>query len=115
MSTNAIFEKFDPRTGEVLASYKNFSQNEVFEVVERAHDAAIRWHEFGFTARKRVLIKWASYITKNQKEIAKLIADECGKPIGDATLKFQLQLIILLGQLNMLNRLCESKIVHLDY
>ena len=87
MSTNTIFEKFDPRTGEVLASYKNFSQNEVFEVVERAHDAAIRWHEFGFTARKRVLIKWASYITKNQKEIAKLIADECGKPIGDATLE----------------------------
>jgi len=87
MSTNATFEKFDPRTGEVLASYKNFSQNEVFEVVERAHDAAIRWHEFGFTARKRVLIKWASFITKNQKEIAKLIADECGKPIGDATLE----------------------------
>ncbi|MEO0056462.1 MAG: hypothetical protein RL436_307 [Actinomycetota bacterium] len=87
MSTNAIFEKFDPRTGQVLASYKNFSQDEVFEVVERAHDAAVRWHEFGFTARKRVLIKWATYISKNQKEIAKLIADECGKPIGDATLE----------------------------
>ncbi|MEY3904828.1 MAG: hypothetical protein RIT08_744 [Actinomycetota bacterium] len=87
MSTNATFEKFDPRTGEVLASYKNFSQDEVFEVVERAQDAAVRWHEFGFTARKRVLMKWASYISKNQKEIAKLIADECGKPIGDATLE----------------------------
>jgi acyl-CoA reductase-like NAD-dependent aldehyde dehydrogenase len=87
MSTNATFEKFDPRTGEVLASYKNFSQDEVFEVVERAHDSAIRWHEFGFTARKRVLLKWASYITKNQKEIAKLIANECGKPLGDATLE----------------------------
>jgi acyl-CoA reductase-like NAD-dependent aldehyde dehydrogenase len=87
MSTNATFEKFDPKTGELLASYKNFSQDEVLEVVERAHDAAIRWHEFGFTARKRVLIKWASYITKNQKEIAKLIADECGKPLGDATLE----------------------------
>ena len=87
MSTNATFEKFDPRTGQVLASYKNFSQDEVFEVVERAHDAAVRWHEFGFTARKRVLIKWATYISKNQKEIAKLIADECGKPIGDATLE----------------------------
>jgi acyl-CoA reductase-like NAD-dependent aldehyde dehydrogenase len=87
MSTNATFEKFDPRTGQVLASYKNFSQDEVFEVVEQAHNAAVRWHEFGFTARKRVLIKWASYISKNQKEIAKLIADECGKPIGDATLE----------------------------
>ena len=87
MSTNATFEKFDPRTGQVLASYKNFSQDEVFEVVERAHDAAVRWHEFGFTARRRVLMKWASYLSKNQKDIAKLIADECGKPIGDATLE----------------------------
>ncbi|MSW19027.1 MAG: aldehyde dehydrogenase family protein, partial [Actinobacteria bacterium] len=87
MSTNANFEKFDPRSGEVLASYKNFSQDEVFEVVEKAHDAAIRWQEFGFTARKRVLLRWASYITKNQKQISQLIESECGKPLGDATLE----------------------------
>jgi acyl-CoA reductase-like NAD-dependent aldehyde dehydrogenase len=87
MSTNANFEKFDPRSGEVLASYKNFSQDEVIEVVEKAHDAAIRWQEFGFTARKRVLLRWASYITKNQKQISQLIESECGKPLGDATLE----------------------------
>lgn len=87
MNTNANFEKFDPRSGEVLASYKNFSQDEVFEVVEKAHDAAIRWQEFGFTARKRVLLRWASYITKNQKQISQLIESECGKPLGDASLE----------------------------
>ena len=87
MSTNATFEKFDPRTGEVIASYQNFSQDEVFTVVENAHTAASRWQEFGFTARKRVLLKWAAYITKNQKEISQLIATECGKPLGDASLE----------------------------
>jgi acyl-CoA reductase-like NAD-dependent aldehyde dehydrogenase len=92
MSTNANFEKFDPRSGELLASYKNFSQDEVFEVVEKAHDAAIRWQEFGFTARKRVLLRWASYITKNQKQISQLIESECGKPLGDATLEVSISI-----------------------
>lgn len=87
MSTNATFEKFDPRTGEVIASYQNFSQDEVFTVVDNAQTAASRWQEFGFTARKRVLLKWAAYITKNQKEISQLIATECGKPLGDASLE----------------------------
>jgi acyl-CoA reductase-like NAD-dependent aldehyde dehydrogenase len=30
MSIDATFEKFDPATGEVIATYKNFSQAEVF-------------------------------------------------------------------------------------
>ena len=34
-----------------------------------------------------VLSKWASYITNQQKEIANLVATECGKPIGDASLE----------------------------
>ena len=87
MSTPATFEKFDPKTGLVLASYKNFSQAEVFAAVDAAHLASVRWVEFGFVARKRVLLNWAAYITKNQKEIAQLVADECGKPIGDASLE----------------------------
>jgi len=87
MSTPATFEKFDPKTGLVLASYKNFSQAEVFASVDAAHLASVRWVEFGFVARKRVLLNWAAYITKNQKEIAQLVADECGKPIGDASLE----------------------------
>ena len=87
MSADATFEKFDPATGEVITTYKNFSQAEVFAAVDAAGLAAIRWNEFGFTARKRVLLKWASYITNNQKEIANLVATECGKPIGDASLE----------------------------
>ena len=92
MSTDATFEKFDPATGEVITTYKNFSQAEVFAAVDAAGLAAIRWNEFGFTARKRVLLKWASYITNNQKEIANLVATECGKPIGDASLEVSISI-----------------------
>ena len=87
MSTTATFDKADPATGEVIAQYKNFSRDEVFTCVDSAHLASLRWAEFGFTARKRTLLKWASYLTKNQKEIAQLVASECGKPIGDASLE----------------------------
>jgi len=87
MSSASTFEKLDPETGALLNHYKNFSAEEVFEVVKNAQTAAIRWQEFGFKARKRTLLNWASYITKNQKEISNLVAAECGKPLGDATLE----------------------------
>ena len=87
MNLEATFDKCDPKTGEVIAKYKNFSLDEVFAQVNLAQDVSKRWQEFGFTARKRTLLKWASYITKNQKEIAALVATECGKPLSDASLE----------------------------
>ena len=87
MNLEATFEKSDPKTGEVIASYKNFSADEVFAQVNLAQAASTRWQEFGFVARKRTLLKWASYITNNQKEIAQLVATECGKPLSDASLE----------------------------
>jgi acyl-CoA reductase-like NAD-dependent aldehyde dehydrogenase len=87
MSQAATFDKADPATGEVIGQYKNFSQAEVFDCVDAAHLASNRWQEFGFMARKKTLLKWAAFITKNQNEIAQLVASECGKPIGDASLE----------------------------
>ena len=69
MSQAATFDKADPATGEVIGQYKNFSQAEVFDCVDAAHLASNRWQEFGFMARKKTLLKWASFITKNQKRL----------------------------------------------
>jgi acyl-CoA reductase-like NAD-dependent aldehyde dehydrogenase len=87
MNLTATFEKYDPKTGEVIANYKNFTADEVFAQVNLAQAATIRWQEFGGIARKRTLLKWAAYITKNQNEIAQLVATECGKPLSDAELE----------------------------
>jgi len=92
MSTSATFEKCDPATGEVIGQYQNFSRDEVFACVDAARLASDRWQEFGFTARKKTLLKWASYITKNHNEIAQLVASECGKPIGDAALEVSISI-----------------------
>jgi len=87
MNLEATFEKYDPKTGEVIANYKNFTADEVFAVVDAAVATSERWQEFGFSARKATLLKWAAYITKNLDEIAQLVESECGKPIGDAKLE----------------------------
>ena len=60
MNLEATFDKCDPKTGEVIAKYKNFSLDEVFAQVNLAQDVSKRWQEFGFTARKRTLLKWVS-------------------------------------------------------
>lgn len=87
MSLEATFEKRDPKTGEVIANYKNFTADEVFAQVNLAKTASVRWQEFGSVARKRTLLKWASFITNNQMEIAQIVATECGKPLSDASLE----------------------------
>ena len=75
MSISATFEKCDPATGEVIGQYQNFSREEVFACVHAAQPCKCSLGKsFGFTARKKTLLKWASFITKNQKEIAQLVA-----------------------------------------
>ncbi|MEY3935750.1 MAG: hypothetical protein RI901_1180, partial [Actinomycetota bacterium] len=87
MSQTAVFDKCDPKTGEVIAHYKNYSPDEVFALVDAAKAVSNRWQMLGFVTRKKVLLKWAAYLTKHQEEIAQLVASECGKPIGDASLE----------------------------
>ena len=87
VSQTAVFDKYDPKTGEVIAHYKNYSPDEVFALVDAAKAVSNRWQMLGFVTRKKVLLKWAAYLTKHQEEIAQLVASECGKPIGDASLE----------------------------
>ncbi len=47
MNLEATFEKYDPKTGEVIANYKNFTADEVFAVVDAAVATSERWQEFG--------------------------------------------------------------------
>jgi acyl-CoA reductase-like NAD-dependent aldehyde dehydrogenase len=95
MALDTTFEKCDPKTGQVIANYKNFTADEVFTQVNLAQSCAIRWQEFGAIARKRTLLNWASYISKNQKEIAELVALECGKPSSDAVLEVSMAIVHL--------------------
>ena len=81
------FESLDPRTGNVLARYPKTSPEEVFEIVDLAHDAAQVWQSLGYTKRKKVLLAWAAHLVTQMDVGAQIIADETGKPLSDAKLE----------------------------
>ena len=115
MSQNAVFDKCDPKTGEVIAQYKNFSPDEVFALVDAAKVVSNRWQMLGFVTRKKVLLKWAAYLTKNQEEIAQLVATECGKPIGDASLEVSIAIDHLAWAAKHAEQICKNRIAPLVY
>ncbi|MEN9736477.1 MAG: hypothetical protein RL129_1188 [Actinomycetota bacterium] len=63
------------------------TNQDVAVVVDAAQEAAPLWRALGFSGREKILLDWASHLTKNVSEIAELIAQETGKPISDAKLE----------------------------
>ncbi|MDA0260283.1 MAG: aldehyde dehydrogenase family protein [Actinobacteria bacterium] len=90
--TTSSFDSHNPVDGTVLASYPNTSAADVNAAVERARAASVAWQALGFRGRRKVLLKWASEITKQVDEIAEIVRAETGKPISDATLEATLAL-----------------------
>ena len=91
-NTTSSFESHNPVDGTVLASYPNTSAADVNAAVARARAASVAWQALGFRGRRKVLLKWASQITKQVDEIAEIVRAETGKPVSDATLEATLAL-----------------------
>ena len=84
------FASVNPVTGHEIGRFPNHSSEEVNARVSAAQLAASAWVELGYGGRKKVLKSWASLLTGRIGEIAKLISDETGKPLSDATLEASL-------------------------
>ena len=89
MST-ATFTTKNPATGADVATYPNSSREDVDLAVAQAHIAASKWQSLGVRSRRRVLLKWAKYLTDHIDEGARLVYEETGKPESDAKLEFTL-------------------------
>ena len=66
------------------------SSVDVGTAVSSAHAATHTWVALGFDGRKKILRSWAARLTHRIDEIARIIADETGKPLSDATLEASL-------------------------
>ena len=89
MSTSD-FPSINPVTGQEIARFPNHTADEVDEAVKGARNASAAWATLGYTGRKKVLKSWASHLAHQIDEIGKLISDETGKPLSDATLEASL-------------------------
>lgn len=83
----AHFDSLNPATGDVIASHEIYEKAQVDSAVHSAHEAKLKWQKLGFNGRKKVLQNWKGVIAKRTDEIAQLIAEETGKPFGDAKLE----------------------------
>jgi acyl-CoA reductase-like NAD-dependent aldehyde dehydrogenase len=87
------FDTLNPATSEVIASYPVFGEQDVADVVERAHEAASWWAGLGWKGRKQRLLAWKSHLIRYIGRLAELVHTETGKPLADAELEILLAII----------------------
>ena len=75
----------NPSNGKSVGSVKIATKAEVEAVVEKARKGFLAWREVPLEKRKKIMIKFASLLKKNSKQLARMVTDEMGKPIKEAT------------------------------
>lgn len=75
----------NPATEEILAKCSRASKAQLDSAVAAAKKAFPAWSAKPIGERKKVLLAMADAIEKNAAELARLLTQEQGKPIGDAT------------------------------
>ena len=75
----------NPATEEVLAKCPRASKAQLDKAVAAAKSAFPAWSKTSIDERKKVLNTIADIIEKNSDELARLLTQEQGKPLADAT------------------------------
>ena len=75
----------NPATEETVAACPRASETQLNEAVSAAKAAFPSWSATPIAERKKVLSAIADAIEANASELARLLTQEQGKPIGDAT------------------------------
>ncbi|MEJ8281835.1 aldehyde dehydrogenase family protein [Pseudonocardia spirodelae] len=81
------FASLSPRTGEELARYPVHDGEHVRSAVRAAAEAAQWWGGLGFDERRRRLAAWKKVLVAQLDRVARVVADETGKPMDDARLE----------------------------
>ena len=75
----------NPATEEVLADCPRSSEEQLNEAVQAAKEAFSSWSRTNIKDRKEIVSKIADIVEANAQELAQILTEEQGKPIGDAT------------------------------
>jgi acyl-CoA reductase-like NAD-dependent aldehyde dehydrogenase len=74
----------NPATGEVLARFDPFTQDEVEHALDEAQDAFVAWRERSFEERAVPMRRLAALLRERADRYGRLITLEMGKPIVEA-------------------------------
>ncbi|MDN5687395.1 MAG: NAD-dependent succinate-semialdehyde dehydrogenase [Brachybacterium sp.] len=79
-----ILTAIDPTTGTVVREVPAATPAEITEIIDRAEVAYTSWKERTLAERAEVLRRVATYMREHTEELAPLMTEEMGKPIGEA-------------------------------
>ena len=82
----AVFDTFNPATGELLSSCANASVNDVDRAVKAAQEAFKTWSKTSPQDRAQLLLKAADLIDVHASELAEIETRDNGKPLRETTL-----------------------------
>lgn len=82
---SSTLDVINPATEEVLARCPRASQEQAEQAVQAAHKAFGAWRRVPLEERRAMILKLADAVNKNAAEIAKIMTQEQGKPLAEAT------------------------------
>ncbi|MGC9496533.1 aldehyde dehydrogenase family protein [Streptomyces sp. WG7] len=88
----ATFTTRSPATGEPLAEYPVDGPEQIARAVTRARKAQAEWTALPAARRRDHLLRWKRALASDLGTVARTIAEETGKPAGDAALEVVLTL-----------------------
>ncbi|MFH9863288.1 aldehyde dehydrogenase family protein [Streptomyces sp. NPDC017202] len=88
----ATFTTYSPATGEPIAAHPVDGPEEVSRAVDRARTAQAGWAALPAPRRRDHLLRWKKALATDLDTVAAAIAEETGKPAGDAALEVVLTL-----------------------
>ncbi len=77
-------QSIDPATEEVLASFTEFTPDQVDRALDEAAKAQQQWRKTSFAERKKLMLQAADYLRAHKERFAGLMTAEMGKPITEA-------------------------------
>ena len=78
-------ESVNPATGERIKTFDAISLKDAKKEVKKAHKAFLKWRMTSFSERKQLMLKAAEILKANKEQYAKLMTEEMGKPVREAT------------------------------
>ncbi len=83
-SDAAVFEDYNPYTGQVYARITSANQNDAKRAIDAAQEAFPQWAATPPSEKRLFLLKAADSIEKRQEEIARILSEETGSAISFA-------------------------------
>ncbi len=73
----------NPATGETVAEHDEHTDDQVRALIAEAHEQQVQWRRTGFAHRAAILRRTADELEARADGLARLMAEEMGKPIAD--------------------------------